>query len=91
MKTIAKLAITGLTTALLTTGAAFADNSEWATFSTGNATVTYRRPTPEQATVALKVHSKAIGRANAAAKSSALRSISFQTANGPVSYFAPAE
>lgn len=91
MKTIAKLALTGLTAVLLTTGSALADNSEWVTFSTGNATVTYRRPTQEHATIALKAHGKAIDRANAAAKSSELRSNSFRTANGSVSYFAPSE
>jgi len=91
MKTITKLVLTGITTALLTTGGAFASDSEWATFQEGNATVTYRRPAQDETTVAVNAHGKAIGRAPGKTKAGKLRSNYFQTSQGSVSYFSPAE
>ena len=91
MKTITKLALTGISTALLFTGGVFADDSEWATFQTGNAVVTYRRPVQREATVALNARGKAIGRARGKVKGGELRFIYFPTAHGTVSYFAPSE
>jgi len=90
MKTITKLALTVLATAVFATGGAFANDSQWATFQSGNATVTYRRPAQKEATVALKAHDEAIGRAKRAVKTGELRFNYIQTAQGPVSYFSPA-
>lgn len=91
MKTITKLALTGITAALLSTGVAFANDSEWATFQTGNATVTYRRPAQNEATVGVNARGKGIGRATGKTKAGKLSFNYFPTAQGPVSYFAPAE
>jgi hypothetical protein len=91
MKTITQLTLIGLTTALLATGGAFANDSEWATFQSGNARVTYRRPAHNEATVALHAHGQGIGRAIAKAKDGELRFEHFPTTQGAVSYFAPAE
>jgi hypothetical protein len=79
MKTITKLALMGLATAILATGSALANDWEWATFQEGNSTVTYRRPVQNQTTVAVK------------ANDAKLHVYRFQTANGQVSYLAPAE
>ncbi len=91
MKTITKLVLTGLATAIFATGSALADGGEWATLQSGNATVTYRRPAPYQATVAVSAHGKVIGSANGKAKESKLRVYRLQTGNRYVSYLAPAE
>ena len=91
MKTIIKLTIIGITTALLATGGAFANDSGWATFESGNAMATYRRPAQNEATVALHAHGKGIGRTNGKAKNGELRLETFPTTQGSVSYFAPAE
>jgi len=91
MKTITKLTLIGITTALLATGGAFANDSEWATFQSGNAMVTYHRPAQNEATVALHAYGKGIGRANRKAQDSALRVAHFPTTQGAASYFAPAE
>jgi hypothetical protein len=91
MKTITKLALTGLATAIFATGSALAADYEWATFQEGNATVTYRRPVQNQTTVAVSAHGKAIGSANGKAKEGKIRVHRFQTGNGQVSYLAPAE
>lgn len=91
MKTITKLALMGLATAILATGSALANDWEWATFQEGNSTVTYRRPVQNQTTVAVNAHGKAIGNANGKANDAKLHVYRFQTANGQVSYLAPAE
>jgi hypothetical protein len=91
MKTITKLALIGIATASLITGSALANSSEWATFQSGNATVTYRRPAQKEATVALSANRKGIERAMAKTKDSASRFETFPTAHGAASYFAPAE
>jgi len=91
MKTITKLALTGLAAAILSTGSALATDYEWATFQEGNSTVTYRRPVQNEATVAVNASGKAIGTANEKAKGRKLRLYRFQTANGRDSYLAPAQ
>jgi len=91
MKTITKLALTGLAAAILSTGSALAADYEWATFQEGNTTVTYRRPVQNQTTVAVNAHGQGIGSANEKSKEATLRVHRLQTANGQVSYLAPAE
>ena len=91
MKTITKLALTGLAAAILSTGSALAADYEWATFQEGNTTVTYRRPVQNQTTVAVNANGETIGTANVKAKGGKLRLYRFQTANGRDSYLAPAQ
>lgn len=91
MKTATKLALAGLATAMFATGGAFAADSEWVTFRSGNATATYRRPMQHEATVAVSAHGKAIGSETGKAKEGQLHVYRLQTANGYVSYLAPAE
>jgi len=91
MKTITKLALTGLAATMFATGSALATDYEWVTFQEGNATVTYRRPVQNQTTVAVSASGKGIGRAYGKAKEGAIRVRRLQTGNGQVSYLAPAE
>jgi hypothetical protein len=90
MKTTTKLALTGLVTAMFATGA-LANDGQWVTFQNGNTTATYWRPAPTTATVAVNAHGKGVGQVNEKANQGELRVQRFQTANGYVSYLAPAE
>jgi hypothetical protein len=91
MKTITKLALTSLATAMFATGSAFANDTEWATFNHLHGSVTYIRPVQKEATVAVYAHGKTVRSANSTAQRGEVRLNQITTAHGPVSYFAPVE
>lgn len=91
MKTISKLALAGLTAALLIPAGALATDSEWMAIDNHHGSVTYlRRPAQKETTVAFYGHRKGLGHKDQTTKRTDVRAMNVTTPHGPVTYYGPA-
>ncbi len=91
MKPITKLALAGITAALLATGSAFANDTELRTVDNHHGTVTYfARPAQTQGTIAFAGHAKVAPRSTGTVSRDEGGFREIATPHGTVNYFAPA-
>jgi hypothetical protein len=93
MKTVTKLALAGLTAALVIPTGVFANDSEWMAVDNHHGSVIYlHRPKQEETTIAFYGHGKGIGRVDSnKTERSDLRPMQVSTVHGPVTFYGPAK
>ncbi|MEI9894639.1 MAG: hypothetical protein WDN28_12315 [Chthoniobacter sp.] len=92
MKSITKLTLAGITTALFATGGAFANDAEGRTIDNHHGSVTYlSRPAQTPVTIAFAGHVKAAQSGTEKVKRVEARFHEVSTPHGTVNYFAPTE